>query len=444
MEKNNLSVNKILYYFRRTIWEEGSVKFREHPLVYMAQRLYMVFKGLFVENHWGYAAQLTYNTMMAIIPVFAVIFAVGRGFGFEEYIAAWVHRVFASQPDVADAVLNLAGSYIQYTHTGTIIGVSLVFMLYSVISLFNNVEGVFNGIWAVKRERNWGKAAFDYVSIIFLVPMATILLSGLSVFFNSILGHLPDFQLLAPLLKAVIGFVVPLAVLTLFFTLIYTFVPNTKVRPSMVWFPALLAGLCIIGLQTAYVSYQLLFTSYSIIYGSLAALPLLLLWMQLSWFICIGFAELGRANQELSEGHLGEDRADSLLEKLRKSGIVLSLLCHRQRRGVGPCPMSELLALTHFSYAQVMRSLNMLVDAHLVARTFADDGTEVYTLNRDAGELGAGTLLRAVLGRKTPVKQSGNCVQLSPEVERQLEEMTREYLSAMDAVNVESFVIHNS
>ena len=106
--------------------------------------------------------------------------------------------------------------------------------------------------------------------------------------------------------------------------------------------------------------------------------------------------------------------------------------------------MSELLALTHFSYAQVMRSLNMLVDAHLVARTFADDGTEVYTLNRDAGELGAGTLLRAVLGRKTPVKQSGNCVQLSPEVERQLEEMTREYLSAMDAVNVESFVIHNS
>jgi membrane protein len=444
MEKNNLSVNKILYYFRRTIWEEGSVKFREHPLVYMAQRLYMVFKGLFVENHWGYAAQLTFNTMMAIIPVFAVIFAVGRGFGFEEYISAWVHRLFASQPDVAEAILKLAGSYIEYTHTGVVIGISLVFMLYSVISLFNNVEGVFNGIWAVKRERNWGTAAFDYVSIIFLVPMAIILLSGLSVFFNSILGHLPDFQLLTPLLKTVIGFVVPLAVLTLFFTLMYTFVPNTKVRPSMVWFPALLAGLCIIGLQTVYIHYQVLFTSYSIIYGSLAALPLLMLWMQLSWFICIGFAELGRANQELTEGHLGEDRADSLLEKIRKSGVVLSLLCQRQRRGGGPCPMSELLALTHFSYAQVMRSLNILVDARLVARTFADDGIEVYTLNHDAGELGVGTMVKAILGRKTPVQQSGNSLQPSPEVERQLEEMTQEYLSAMDAVNVESFVIHNS
>lgn len=436
MDKRDFSVNRLLYYFRRTIWEEGSVKFRERPLAYMAQRLYMVFKGLFVENHWGYAAQLTFNTMMAIIPVFAVIFAVGRGFGFEEYIAAWVRRVFASQPDVAEAILKLAGSYIEYTHTGVVIGISLVFMLYSVISLFNNVEGVFNGIWAVKRERSWGKAAFDYVSVIFLVPMAIILFSGLSVFFYSVLGQLPDFQLLTPLLKAVVGFAVPLAVLTLFFTLMYTFVPNTKVRPSMVWFPALLAGLCIIGLQTAYIHYQVLFTSYSIIYGSLAALPLLMLWMQLSWFICIGFAELGRANQELTEGHLGEDRSDSLLEKIRKGGVVLSLLCHRQRRGGGPCPMSELLALTRFSYAQVMRSLNILVDAHLVARTFADDGTEVYTLNHDAGELGVGTMLKAVLGRKTPARQGGDSLRLSPEVEQQLEEMTQEYLCAMDAVKV--------
>jgi membrane protein len=438
--KNSLTVNRVVYFFRRSIWEEGNVKFRDRPLVYFAQRLYMVFKGLFVENHWGYAAQLTFNTMMAIVPVFAIIFAVGRGFGFEEYIDKWVHRVFVSQPNVAEAILSLASSYINYTHTGVVIGVSLVFMLYSVISLFNNVEGVFNGIWAVRKDRDWGRAAFDYVSIIFLVPLAIILFSGLSVFFYSILGRLPDFQVLTPLLRGIIGFVVPLAVLTLFFTLMYTFVPNTKVRPSMVWFPALLAGLCIIGLQTAYVHYQILFTSYSIIYGSLAALPLLMLWMQLSWFICIGFAELGRANQELADGHLGEDRADSLLEKIRKSGMVLSLLCHRQRQGGGPCPTRELLTLTHFSYAQLMRSLRILIDARLVARTHTSDGSEVYTLNHDAGELGVGTMLEAILGRKAPVRQGGGSLQLSEEVERQLEDMLQTYLAAMNHVKVELLV----
>ena len=98
--KRALSANQIIFFFKRGIWQRGTVSFRQDPWVYMAQRLYMVFKGLFVENHWGYAAQLTFNTMMAIVPVFAVIFAVGRGFGFEDYISEWVRRMFASQPYV--------------------------------------------------------------------------------------------------------------------------------------------------------------------------------------------------------------------------------------------------------------------------------------------------------------------------------------------------------
>lgn len=438
MDTSKLSINKLIYFFRRTIWEAGNVRFCERPWVYIARRLYMVFKGLFVENHWGYAAQLTFNTMMAIVPVFAIIFAVGRGFGFEEYISGWVHQVFASQPAVGKAILELAGSYINYTHTGVVIGISLVFMLYSVISLFDNIEGVFNGIWGVRKERDLSRAAFDYVSIIFLVPLAIILLSGLSVFFNSILGRLPDFQVLTPLFRGLIGFLVPLGVMTLFFTLLYTFVPNTKVRLSMVWFPAFLAALFIIGLQTAYVYYQVLFTSYSIIYGSLAALPLLMLWMQLSWFICIGFAELGRANQELADGHVGEDRADSLLERIRKSGVVLSLLCRRQRRGGGPCGMRELLARTHFSYARLTLSLRLLTEARLVSRTQAADGTDVYTLNCDSSDLGVGTMVEALLGRKAAERRDG--LRISPEVERALDEMLHTYLATLNAVRVENIV----
>ena len=434
--KRTLSANQIIFFFKRGIWQRGTVSFRQDPWVYMAQRLYMVFKGLFVENHWGYAAQLTFNTMMAIVPVFAVIFAVGRGFGFEDYISEWVRRMFASQPYVADAIIRLVGQYIKYTHQGVVIGVSLVFMLYSVISLFNNVESVFNGIWAVKKERSWGKAAFDYVSIIFLVPLVIILFSGLSVFFYSVLGRLPDFQLLTPLFRGIIGFVVPLAVLTLFFTLFYTFVPNTKVRPSMVWFPALLAGLSFIGLQTVYIHFQVVFTSYNLIYGSLAALPLLMLWMQMSWFICIGFAELGRANQELTDGHLVEDREDSLLERLGKASMVLSHLCHRQRLGYGPCDADHLLSATHYSYAQLTRALRALVDARLVAHTHRDDGTDVYTLNRGASDLGMGVAVSALLGRRTHDEGRDSDARPSREVRRQLDAMLSEYIDALNGVKV--------
>lgn len=431
-------MNRMIYYFRRTIWQHGNVRFRDQPWVYLAQRAYMVFKGLFVENHWDFAAEMAFNTVMAIIPVFAMIFAVGRGFGFEEYIAEWCRRVFVSQPAVADAIVSLSDSYIGYTHTGVVIGVSLVMMLYSVISLFNNIEGVFNGIWGVKKERSLVTAIIDYVAIVFLVPLVIVVLSGLSVFFHSVIQMMPSFQLLTPLLKGLVGFLLPLSILTLLFTLMYAYLPNTRVSLRMVWFPALLAGLCIIGLQTVYVHFQVLFTSYNLIYGSLAALPLFLLWIQLSWFICIGFAELARANQEVTDGHRGEDRKDSVRGSLRRAVVVLSVMCRRQRQGRGPVRPHRLLRLTRFSYAQLMGSLALLCEAHLVARTQLDDGTEVYTLNHSAEDLTMGRVVGALLGRKAR-RQAGAAAPLaiSDAADSRLDEMLDQYLREMDSVRAE-------
>lgn len=147
MAKKAITINKLIFFFKRQIWRHSYVRFKDNPLIYIAQRLYLVFNGLFVERHWGYAAQLTYNTLMALVPMFAAILAIARGFGFEDYIVEWCRQLFANQPNTAKVVLNLAKSYINYTHTGVILGISLVWMLYSVISLFNNIEAVFNGIW---------------------------------------------------------------------------------------------------------------------------------------------------------------------------------------------------------------------------------------------------------------------------------------------------------
>ncbi|MDD2601978.1 MAG: YihY/virulence factor BrkB family protein [Prevotella sp.] len=425
---------RLAVFFRRTIWRRGNVKFREDPLTFLAQRLYVVFQGLFVEKHWGYAAQLTFNTMMAIIPLFAVIFAVGRGFGFEAYITDWLRRVMVSQPQVADAILTLADSYIKYTHTGVVIGVSLVFMLYSVVSLFDNIESVFNGIWGVKKERNFAKAAVDYVSIIFLVPLVIILLSGLSVFFQSILGRIPDFQVLTPLLRGLIGLAVPLLLLTIFFTLMYTYLPNTRVRMRMVWFPALLAAITTAGLQAVYIHFQILFTSYSVIYGSLAALPLLMLWLQLSWFICIGFAELGRANQELADGHIGEDRRESLRERIRKSVVVAAVLADMQRKGSGPASLSGLIRQTRYSHAQTTRSLRMLVEARLVARTHREDDSDVYTLNRSASDLGVGRVIHALLGRLSPHLPDDPLLTMDIDTEQEMDVIFREIIKQLDHI----------
>lgn len=101
MTKTRFTINRLIFYFKRQIWRHSDVRFKDNPLVYIAQRLYLVFTGLFVDKHWGYAAQLTYNTMMALIPMFAAIIAIARGFGFEDYIVEWCKHIFANQPNTA-------------------------------------------------------------------------------------------------------------------------------------------------------------------------------------------------------------------------------------------------------------------------------------------------------------------------------------------------------
>ena len=164
----------------------------------VADRLMMVVDGLVRLKHMDFAARLSFNTIMAIIPIFAIIFAVSKGFGFEEEVARVCKEFFASQPQVADAIISLAHSYIVYTHTGWFVGIALIFMLYTVIMLIRDIESVFNSIWHVKRERDFKRTIVDYVAMIFTVPFLLILFSGVSVFLSTILDHIPGFLLWEP------------------------------------------------------------------------------------------------------------------------------------------------------------------------------------------------------------------------------------------------------
>ena len=91
-----------------------SLPWREDFGGYLLQRGYLLYQNLFVKRHWGFAAQLTFNTFMSLIPAFAIIFAIGKGLGFESYILSWCKYVFSAQPQVYNAIVSLSESYIQY------------------------------------------------------------------------------------------------------------------------------------------------------------------------------------------------------------------------------------------------------------------------------------------------------------------------------------------
>lgn len=96
------------------------------------------------------ASALTYSTLLAIVPIMAVVFAIARGFGYNKYIESWFRDALASQPQVADVIIGFVNSYLVHTKSGVFLGIGLIFMLCTVIMLINNIEQTFNYIWQVK------------------------------------------------------------------------------------------------------------------------------------------------------------------------------------------------------------------------------------------------------------------------------------------------------
>ena len=262
-------------------------------------KLYLTIRFFTEKRVMTQASALTYSTLLAIVPMLAVVFAIARGFGYNKYIEMWFRELLASQPQVADVIVTFVNSYLIHTKSGIFLGVGLIFMLYTVLMLVNNVEETFNQIWQVNNSRPIIRSFANYLAMFFLFPIIIVISTGLSIFMETVAGKMDDFVILEPIVHKLFSFF-PFMLMSLLFIFLYVYMPNTKVRFSCAIIPGILAGLAMYLLQIAYIHSQLWVTGYNAIYGSFAALPLFMLWVQISWAICLFGAQLTYTNQNLN------------------------------------------------------------------------------------------------------------------------------------------------
>ena len=98
------------------------------------------------------ASALTYSTLLAIVPILAILFAVARGFGFDNLMEHQFRNGFGGNIETTEAILSFVNSYLSQTKGGIFIGVGLVMLLWTVINLVSNIEITFNRIWEVKKH----------------------------------------------------------------------------------------------------------------------------------------------------------------------------------------------------------------------------------------------------------------------------------------------------
>lgn len=292
------------------------------------------------------ASTLTYSTLLAIVPVVAVIFAIARGFGYNRYIETWFRSTLDSQPQVAEVIIGFVNSYLVHTKSGIVFGVGLMFMLWTVIMLTRNIEQVFNDIWGVYHQRSIMRTFTDYLAMFFILPILIIVISGIMLFMTSISSVVNETYMIGPVLKFLID-ALPSVMLAGIISILYVFMPNTHVSWRNVILPAIFAALLMQMLQQFYIHSQLWVSSYNAIYGSFAALPLFMLWLQFSWTIILVGAELTYTKQNLEYFSHGISKTElSHRHRLMLCCMIAGRICKRFKEGGRPYNLMELKQMT--------------------------------------------------------------------------------------------------
>lgn len=392
-----MEVQRLIHFFTTGIWRisRGDVSPLRYLVVKVLKKILLAVRFFTAKRVMTKASALTYSTLLAIVPILAVVFAIARGFGYNKYIEVWFRDALSSQPQAAEIIIGFVNSYLVHTKSGVFLGIGLLFMLYTVLMLVSNIEEAFNEVWQVKKSRSVFRTFTDYLAMFFVFPILIVLSSGISIFLATVADRMPDFLMLGSAVRTLID-LIPYVLMSLMFIALYIFMPNTKVKLSSVVVPGILAGIAMQGLQFVYIHSQIFLSSYNAIYGSFAALPLFMLWMQISWTICLFGAELCYTNQNLDyydyDANAGEI---SHRYRLMLCALLMSRICKRFAEGRKPYSVLELREETKIPIRFVNDLLYELIDAHLLIEVTSDEKGEEsrFMPSEDLGNLTLGTMV---------------------------------------------------
>ena len=324
------------------------------------------------------ASRLTYSTLLATVPILAVVFAIARGFGYNIYIEEWFRDLLKAQPDVSEIIIGFVNSYLINIKKGVFLGIGLLFMLGTVLMLISTIEETFNDIWLVRKPRSMFRTFTDYMALLFALPIGIVAISGLSIWMQAFNRHLIDITIIGPLMKFCIE-LIPYVVLSAVFVGLYVFMPNTKVRLRSALWPGIAAGVSMQLFQLIYVNSQIWVSNYNAIYGSFAVIPLFMLWMQISWTIILVGAELSYTIQNHDE-FLSSNSQSELSYKTRfvLSAKIMSIICKRFAEGGQAYNSMQLKLQLGISMRVLSRLLYDLQQIHFITEIMHDDkGEEV-------------------------------------------------------------------
>lgn len=273
------------------------------------------------------ASALTFYTLLSIVPILAMAFGVAKGFGFEAMLERQILEAFSEQQETALRMIAFSRSLLEKTQGGVIAGIGVVLLFWTVIKVLRNIERSFNDIWGIKEGRSFERQVSDYLSIMLIAPILLVLAGSATVIVAS---QMESFLEAVRLRSALQSFVpvllkaLPYGLIWLLFAFLYVVVPNTRVRIRSGVLGGVIAGTLFQIVQWVYIKFQIGAASYGAVYGSFAALPLFLIWLQTSWLIVLLGAEIAFAEQFVEHYEFEQDclRVSPRFQRLVALGVT--------------------------------------------------------------------------------------------------------------------------
>lgn len=394
---NKFDIKGIKAFLLDEIWRvtDDEVS-KKRGMIYNALKIVTLSIKEFAERRIvNMASALTYSTLLAIIPILAILFAIARGFGFANLLEDQFRVTLQGQALTAETILSFIDSYLSHAQSGIFIGVGLIMLFYTVLLLTYNMERTFNYIWQVKKQRTLYRKITDYFSMLFLLPLLILLSSGISIFISTFMKNIAEFALLAPVVKFFVR-LTPFVLTWGMFTALYIFMPNTKVKLKYAILPGILAGSGFQLFEYLYIGSQIWVSRYNAIYGSFAAIPMFLLWAQISWSICLYGAQLSYVAQNIRNFSFSKE-TENISRRYHDflCILIMSLICKRFQTDLPPYT-AETLSDEHKIPIRLTRIiLYELQDINMIFETPVNDDEEMaYLPSVDINQLNVAMLLK--------------------------------------------------
>ena len=248
----------------------------------------MLVKKFMADRCTTLASALSFSSMLSIIPFLAILFAILKALNVHTILAPiLLSNVAVGSQEIVARILR----YIDNTHVGSLGTIGLITLFLTVMATLDNVEEAFNQICMVGRGKAVHHKLRDYLIVIFAIPLLTALAVSLSTSLQH-QGVVQWFLRLPGIGNLLLLRLVPYLSIWIALVCLYLFIPNVRVRFRHAVVGGLIAGVTWQAAQWTFIHFQLGVSRYNAIYGTLALLPVFMVWIYTSWLIVLAGMEI--------------------------------------------------------------------------------------------------------------------------------------------------------